>query len=1078
MCGNFQFTSEDLVFDLCGQYSKKIIRKWAVLDWCTSDYVEYDQIIKIVDTEPIQMTCAPDSDQGIIVNDSEGNPILDSNGQPLLHWPATTDGHQCAGSWDIEPPLVIQNACDAHNFDFTVEFLIADADGEPPFGAEFVSFDPATGATVNGGTNPTSISNLPLGVTWLKYSVEDECGNTGECFTEVAIVDGSRPTPVCIENTVVAIGDDGCAYLPAESIDNGSWDNCGVVTREISRSQNGGFTDVLDYCCGCMMNDHMVYLRVTDAAGNSNTCVVTVEVQNNTNPSVTGGPNNGSKSCTTGAWDLFSVSEAGKETFNFTANCPNTAGFTVVATHNGNVIQAGDTFEPGECGVGSTTIKYDITDACGGSVGGSFNQSLSFETSFDGFDVTRWPVDYTIPNCVNGVEPENLPANAGQGNIRTTASGCGSNTAITYEDQIFPDVVDACYKILRTWTVIDWCIVNAPGNTVDDGKRTYTQLIKVNDSQAPVITNLNDVIGDDPSCQHLLTEDDVAYEITDNCTPPEDIQVSYEVNGTPAGSIFGRFYDSGDRITIIVADHCDNVNTFSFGVFTNDTEPPTPYCDSEVVVSMNASGQAEIWVSDFSISSTDNCDPQVEDYFINELNQETQVLNFDCDDIPNGVAQIVPVTVYFEDDSGNTNSCEVRVILQDNLDVCDNGGSSRIAGNVHTEDSEMVEDVMVELMNNNSMMNAMMTETNGNYAFYHLIDNSDYTVAPHKDDSYLNGVSTIDLVMIQRHILGLERFTSPYKVIAADTDNNGRINGVDLVELRKLILGITTKLPFEQQSWRLPVAAQTFADPMSPFPYAESIDVNNLNGDMPGQDFIAVKIGDVNSSALTSFNDDSVTKRSNNTLDLEVADVDLVAGTVVTIPVYATNMNDVIGLQTTMSFNPSAMTFAGINKAGLDLTEANLGLHNLKEGYITMSWNNTQGVTVADDEVLFELAFNVNEAGNLSEQFFLSSALTGSEAYTNDMETLQLNLNYKGADLNDFVLYQNIPNPFADNTEIRFSLPATSDVTFTVYDVNGSVILNRTSRYEGGNNSILLNSNELTSAGILYYKFDPDQIEN
>jgi hypothetical protein len=51
-------------------------------------------------------------------------------------------------------------------------------------------------------------------------------------------------------------------------------------------------------------------------------------------------------------------------------------------------------------------------------------------------------------------------------------------------------------------------------------------------------------------------------------------------------------------------------------------------------------------------------------------------------------------------------------------------------------------------------------------------------------------VSTLDLVRIQRHILGLEKFTTPKQFIAADVNNDQRINVSDLVELRKVILGL------------------------------------------------------------------------------------------------------------------------------------------------------------------------------------------------------------------------------------------------------------------------------------------------
>ena len=64
-----------------------------------------------------------------------------------------------------------------------------------------------------------------------------------------------------------------------------------------------------------------------------------------------------------------------------------------------------------------------------------------------------------------------------------------------------------------------------------------------------------------------------------------------------------------------------------------------------------------------------------------------------------------------------------------------------------------------------------------------------------------NGVSTLDLVRIQKHLLGIEALSSPYDLIAADANNSESVSAIDLVELRKLILGIYTELP-ANQSWR------------------------------------------------------------------------------------------------------------------------------------------------------------------------------------------------------------------------------------------------------------------------------------
>ena len=62
----------------------------------------------------------------------------------------------------------------------------------------------------------------------------------------------------------------------------------------------------------------------------------------------------------------------------------------------------------------------------------------------------------------------------------------------------------------------------------------------------------------------------------------------------------------------------------------------------------------------------------------------------------------------------------------------------------------------------------------------------------------MNGVSTLDLVHIQRHILGIQSLNDPYNAIAADADNNGKISASDLTVIRKAILGISSSFQMDK----------------------------------------------------------------------------------------------------------------------------------------------------------------------------------------------------------------------------------------------------------------------------------------
>jgi len=62
----------------------------------------------------------------------------------------------------------------------------------------------------------------------------------------------------------------------------------------------------------------------------------------------------------------------------------------------------------------------------------------------------------------------------------------------------------------------------------------------------------------------------------------------------------------------------------------------------------------------------------------------------------------------------------------------------------------------------------------------------------------LNGVSTLDLVRIQRHLMGVELLDSPDKIIAADFDGDGAISTYDLWSLRAYILGFLAQSDVNQ----------------------------------------------------------------------------------------------------------------------------------------------------------------------------------------------------------------------------------------------------------------------------------------
>lgn len=68
-----------------------------------------------------------------------------------------------------------------------------------------------------------------------------------------------------------------------------------------------------------------------------------------------------------------------------------------------------------------------------------------------------------------------------------------------------------------------------------------------------------------------------------------------------------------------------------------------------------------------------------------------------------------------------------------------------------------------------------------------------------------------------------------------------------------------------------------------------------------------------------------------------------------------------------------------------------------------------------------------------------------------------------------FQLYQNSPNPFGNETLIRFQLPMEMETTFTLFDLSGKVLKKIRSVFPEGYNELTVNRQDLPSSGVFFY---------
>ncbi|MEP7269656.1 MAG: T9SS type A sorting domain-containing protein [Saprospiraceae bacterium] len=503
-----------------------------------------------------------------------------------------------------------------------------------------------------------------------------------------------------------------------------------------------------------------------------------------------------------------------------------------------------------------------------------------------------------------------------------------------------------------------------------------------------------------------------------------------------------------------------------------DCKKPTPYCYNGIAtVIMPSNGQVIVWAKDLDAGSYDNCTRKADLKFSFDAEGKQASDTFTCADVPNGISSTNEVNIYVTDASGNVDHCRTYLLIQDGSgNICpDNAAATAdIAGKVMTETTEPIENVTLNVQAKQPMP-LYNTDVNGTYAFKNLPLNLEYILTPKRDDDPMNGVSTIDLVQIQKHILGTEALNSPYKIIAADVNKDNDVSAVDLVELRKLILTIYDKLP-DNTSWRFVPKSFTFSNSNSPWGFPEKMDISNLSKNELNRDFVGVKIGDVNGTVVPHSLLGAEARTGGTPLIFNTIDRSLKAGEEAVIEFTSANFNSIEGYQFSLAMK--GLDLKSVQSGILKVSEANFGMSKLGMGYLTTSWNEGHGITAGSNDVLFSITVKATKATTLSESLVINSKYTRAEAYGNNLES-GVSLGFGKTIDAGYTLYQNSPNPFKGTTVISYELAKAADVTLKITDVTGRLV--KSYSHAPGNkgyNQLKVNKTDISGAGVMYYTIE------
>ena len=993
----------DQILPLC-ENAFKILRNWTVVSWCTGAVLNHTQIIAVKDTSAPNITCPPSLSVG------------------------TTSSIQCKATV-ILPGATITDDCSS-NFNVTMH-------------------TPAGFITGNGGV----IHDVNVGNYNLTYTVTDDCGNTSSCATTLSVSDDDAPTVICDEFTVTTLNSNGLAVVFATTFDDGTYDNCGPVVLSARRmtamcGEQPVFGPTVTFCCEDVGEAIAVEMQATDLSGNSNSCMVTVHVDDNSDPAILCPPNV-TLNCQQDPGDL---SLTGEPTVYLACG---TADVTFSDIENLNL-----------CDVGFITRTWTATSGNGNSNSCSQTITLIDDTPV----VIEWPEDYDAMGCVDisDLSPDSLPAPY---NYPVVTEDC-ELIATNVSDQVFTVAAPACFKIVRTWTLIDWCTYQAGGST---GIWTHNQIIKVTDVDAPVFTcpdNL--VVGVGNDCKAAVTLPDV----TDIVDCSEDITVFVNSDFGVGPGPFQQIDPGTYEATYVVSDGCNNSSNCTISIEVKDVKKPTPYCKNGIItelmgVDTNGDGVIDdgmivALASSFDDGSFDNCPGNLKFSFSPDIQVTTDT--FDCTNVGQ-----VPLEIWVTDVAGNQDFCENFIVIQDNMGVCSGNLFANVGGAIINETGNSVQNVMVNLNHPNTP--PAMTGSDGNFQFSALPLGNDFTVTPEKDTNLLNGVTTFDIVLIRKHILATDTLDSPYKMIAADVNRSNSITTADMVAVRRAILFLTDAFP-NNESWRFIDAAYQFPNQQNPFqdPFPEIYNINNFNGNMDEVDFIAVKIGDVNGSATPNLFAPAGDDRSGGLLTMSALDQPLMAGQTYHLEVTSEKFLDILGYQFTIDFDHYALEYIRVEKGVLpSLTETNFGFALLEQGAITTSWNSHQPASLLEGESLFSLVFRAKTNTTWADALQFGSAYTPAEAYHSDGTYLDVELAFVEAPMNIPAPSVAYPNPFAETTVIGFTSEIGGEVILTVFGPSGRVVETVRQSVAPGAGQVEIHADRLEGRGTYFYQL---QLEN
>lgn len=1103
-------TYEDESTAGCGG-SQTIIRTWTITSFEGEGYREKTctQIIEVVDVKGPKMRFDESEYELEAHEDLSG--LKTGVEYPTFYMNAILD--ECKAEGDFPMPQFVEGCSTAEEMKVTIKWN----DGQ-------LVFDLAD-------ENPDiRFRNLTLGKYMIEYSAFDDCGNFGQDTIVLVFSDKKPPVIVLNDDLNVALTDQKpVGWGKVSSFNRGTYDNCAleiVLARRVDWETGGGYVadrtvdnEVRDYydqhrdwirqqgdsClsalvdygwadkvpfhCGDVCEEGvLVEFLAIDAFCNYSKLVTRVKVTDQTKPVIEKKLPDISMNCytyhtlykeevdrgNTAIFGTYVTREESRQSHRLTVMECSDGRFTPYVEKNLDItdglvtdncnMEITETVNEntGSCGEGWIERIFTIRNPCD-EVSGGRNTIQVIQRIHITKDCRLRPEDFVLPYADTTVYHCGLTEVPPRGPVLKRAEKC-KDLGITYTDMVLKETENrggVCYTIRRTWEVSDWC--ESDPYYIPE----FVQYIYINNTQGPEIRNAGqEDICIDRGCDFILNK---TFEISDDCTPVEDVAVTWRIERKKGASweeaesgrgaeIRGlRMMTGRYRLTVEAVDECHNktrkVSNFTVG-----------YCGALKVrgpesITFNLNSKNDVLrLSDIPYEVSHPCpdaDYEVRIRYQGEglVDNEGRLvpplagatsLEVTCDKIGSNLIELWVV-----DDAGNASHYSLNMVIKDPRGICP-GGDNRLVGHVRMPNGKPLSEVVMRLNGPVAEIRRNVTSGDGRYDLgtFPATENT-LRVRPDKSDHPAEGISALDALKIFKIASGKEQPEDPYVRMAADLDEDGVVSVMDVMLIQRFLLNKIDRLPGRQWFF-LNSAMQQEAQVHYKEEYRSRLY------------FTGVKKGDVNFSAGTRSGRQAGVRQL-----VRIGHSEENTG-LIRVPVWLEDADQVESLQLSLS-NRNGSPWIAVESGRLMMGPDDYRMTKDELDVVWIRQPALQTGRSGDQDPDFYLVFDAYAKEEVTAEKIELAVRLQPEIFADQKIRDYVSLDYQQGRTGFFEVSSPYPNPFAH--EVRFDITGDAGMLkrTEVYDLSGKPVF--TQKVDQMVSEYLLEGSALPAGGFYIIRF-------